>query len=154
MRPGPRGTNMLDSGRPQYDVYETADGEHMAVGALEEPFLGRMFAGLGLDPVTVPDPHDRDRWPELRKIIAAAFRTDTLAGWTEVFAGIDACVTPVLGQAAAVAHPQSRARETFVEVDDIVQPAPAPRFSRTPGRVRGLPVTVRAQDCVRDWTRS
>ena len=127
-----RGTNLLDSGAPFYDVYETADRRWVAVGAIEAPFFAALLAGLELDPVSLPDQHDRRRWPELRARLAERFRTKTRDEWEQAFAGTDACVTPVLTFAEAPAHPHNASRGSFVELDGIPQPAPAPRFSRTP----------------------
>jgi alpha-methylacyl-CoA racemase len=127
-----RGVNLLDGGAPFYGVYETADGRHVAVGAIEPQFFARLLDMLGLDPAEVPDRLDTTRWPELRSMLASAFRARTRDEWAEVFAGEDACVAPVLSLAEAVRHPHNRAWGTFVEIGGTTQPAPAPRFSRTP----------------------
>jgi alpha-methylacyl-CoA racemase len=131
-----RGTNLLDSGAPFYDTYATADGEYVAVGALEPQFYAALLAGLGLADAGLPGQHDRDGWPVLRQRFAATFAARTRAEWEQVFAGTDACVSPVLSLAEAPAHPHARAREAFVEVNGVTQPAPAPRFGRT---AAGLP---------------
>ncbi|MEV4703057.1 CaiB/BaiF CoA-transferase family protein [Actinoplanes sp. NPDC049316] len=131
--PGPRGTNLLDGGAPFYDTYATADGGFMAVGALEPQFYAALLAGLGLDgDPELPDRDDPAGWDTLRRRFAERFAQRTRDEWSEVFAGVDACVTPVLSPAEAPGHPHNRARGTFVTVGDQVQPAPAPRFSRTP----------------------
>ncbi len=136
-----RGANLLDGGAPYYGVYETSDGEHMAVGALEPRFYGELLDKLGLRPDDLPPQADRERWPELRERLEAVFRTRTRAEWTDVFEGSDACVAPVLGLSEARAHPHNRARGTFMLVDGSPQPAPAPRFSRTaPGPPAPPPV--------------
>jgi alpha-methylacyl-CoA racemase len=127
-----RGSNLLDGGAPFYGVYETADGRHLAVGALEPQFWAELVERLGLDPAKLPAQLDRDGWPALRERLAALFRTRTRDEWCELLAGTDACVAPVLGLAEAPAHPHNQARGTFMEVGGVVQPAPAPRFSRTP----------------------
>ncbi len=127
-----RGTNLLDGGAPFYDTYETADGQYVAVGALERKFYAELIRGLGLGDAGLPDQYDRDGWPVLRARFADAFRQRTRAEWTGVFAGSDACVAPVLGPGEAPAHPHNAARGTFVEVGGLVQPGPAPRLSRTP----------------------
>jgi alpha-methylacyl-CoA racemase len=132
-----RGTNLLDTGAPYYDVYETADGEHMAVGAIEPQFFAELVARLGVADV-VPDQNDVSRWPELRELLARTFRTRTREEWTKVFADGDACVAPVLSAKEAPAHPHIAARGTLVERDGLSQPAPAPRFSRTEAAL-GLP---------------
>ncbi|UGQ13041.1 CoA transferase [Yinghuangia sp. ASG 101] len=133
------GTNLLDTGAPFYDVYETADGGHMAVGCIEPQFYARFLAGLGLDPSTLPAQTDRDGWPTLRARFAEILRTRTRAAWTEVFQDTDACVTPVLTWTEAAAHPHNAARGTYVERDGTPQPAAAPRLSRTPSRTGGAP---------------
>ncbi len=125
-----RGSNLLDGGVPFYDLYETADGRHMAVGSLEPPFYDALIEGLGLSE-EAPDRYDVSRHDELRATIAARVRERTQAEWTAVFDGTDACCTPVLPLTEAAEHPHLRARGTYVERDGIVQPAPAPRFSRT-----------------------
>jgi alpha-methylacyl-CoA racemase len=133
-----RGRNLLDTGTPYYDVYETADGGHMAVGALEPRFYAEFVSLLGLD----PDDADRDDaagWPALRERIAAAFKARTRDEWAAVFDGSDACVAPVLSMTEAPSHPQLAARGTFVDLDGARVPAPAPRFSRTPGAVQSAP---------------
>jgi alpha-methylacyl-CoA racemase len=134
-----RGTNLLDTGAPFYDCYETADGRFMAVGALEPQFFMALCSGLGLDPGGLPMQYDPSGWPVLRERFAAAFRTRTRAEWEQVFGGIDACVAPVLTMEEAIRHPHNLARGTFVEVGGITQPGPAPRFSRTPSAVPAPP---------------
>jgi alpha-methylacyl-CoA racemase len=126
-----RGVNLLDGGAPFYDTYRTADGEYMAVGALEPQFYAALLAGLGLADAGLPAQHDRGGWPVLRERFAATFAAQTRAEWEQVFAGTDACVSPVLRLAEASAHPHARAREAFVEVGGVTQPAPAPRFGRS-----------------------
>jgi alpha-methylacyl-CoA racemase len=132
-----RGTNLLDTGAPYYDVYETSDGEYMAVGAIEPQFFAELVELLGIAE-RVPEQNDRERWPELRELIASTFRTRTRQEWTEVFEGSDACVAPVLSAREAPDHPHLAARGTLVERDGLTQPAPAPRFSRTAAEL-GLP---------------
>jgi alpha-methylacyl-CoA racemase len=132
-----RGANLLDTGAPFYDVYETADGRHMAVGALEPQFYaaftGILFAPEGV-PADLPARHDRARWPELRARFAARFTERSQEEWTTAFSGTDACVAPVRTMTEAPADPHLAARGTYVNVDGLLQPAPAPRFSDgTPG---------------------
>jgi alpha-methylacyl-CoA racemase len=126
------GVNFADTGAPYYEVYECADGRHVAVGAIERPFYERLLAGLGLEGADLPDRGDEAQWPVLKDLFAAAFRTRTRDEWAEVFAATDACVAPVLTLTEAPRHPHNVERATFVERAGIVQPAPAPRFSRTP----------------------
>nr|MDT0659719.1 CaiB/BaiF CoA-transferase family protein [Micromonospora sp. DSM 115978] len=135
-----RGGNLLDSGAPFYDVYRTADGEHMAVGALEPKFFAEFVTLLGIaDAVEIADQYDPTGWPALRERIAAAFAGRTRAEWTAVFAGSDACVSPVLSLTEAPEHPHLAARGTFADRDGVRQPAAAPRFSATPTAAGGGP---------------
>ena len=127
-----RGSNMLDGGLPWYDCYPTADGQWMAVGALEPKFYRTFVRLLGLSDAANDMRPEPEHWPRLRTMIATAFASRTRADWTAVFEGTDACVAPVLSLQEAPNHPHLAARETFVEVGGAVQPAPAPRFSRTP----------------------
>jgi alpha-methylacyl-CoA racemase len=124
-----RAVNLLDGGAPFYDVYETADGRHMSVGALEPQFYALLLDLLGLP--DAPDRNDPAQWPALRDAFVARFKERTQAEWTEVFEGTDACVAPVLPLTEAAQHPHLRAREVYVDRDGVLQPAPAPRFSRT-----------------------
>lgn len=126
------GTNFADTGSPYYDVYECADGRFVAVGALERPFYIALIEGLGLDETELPDRRDEAAWPELKKRFAAVFRTRTRDEWAKIFASTDGCVAPVLRLTEAPAHPHNVERSTFVTHGGVVQPAPAPRFSRTP----------------------
>ncbi|MEU8123095.1 CaiB/BaiF CoA-transferase family protein [Spirillospora sp. NPDC049024] len=136
-----RGVNMLDTGAPWYDVYETSDGRHMAVGAIEPQFYAEFLRRLGLDgDDDLPAQYDRERWPAMRERFAAAFRTKTRDEWTEVFVPSDACVAPVLSLAEAAEHPYNTSREVFPELAGHRQPAPAPRFSRTSTETDGVPV--------------
>jgi alpha-methylacyl-CoA racemase len=126
-----RGTNLLDTGAPFYDTYRTADGGYVAVGALEPQFYAALLAGLGLTDAGLPGQHDRAGWPLLRERFAQTFASRSRDEWEQVFAGTDACVSPVLGLAEAPVHPHARARGSFVDVGGVVQPAPAPRFGRS-----------------------
>jgi alpha-methylacyl-CoA racemase len=126
-----RVSGLLDGGVPWYDVYETADGRHMSVAPLEGQFYAEFLRLLDLPEGSVPDRDDFGNLGELRRIFAARFKERTQAEWVEVFEGTDACVAAVIPLTAAVEHPHNVARGTFVERDGVVQPAPAPRFSRT-----------------------
>lgn len=147
-----RGANLLDGGCPFYGTYETADGEYMAVGALEQRFYDEFTELLGIRD-EIPARKDFDRWGELCEAIAARFRTRTRAEWTAVFEGSDACVAPVLSLREAPAHPHIAARATFTDHGGITQPAPAPRFSATPGAVTRPPAMPGADtaEVARDW---
>jgi len=129
-------SNLSDSGAPFYETYETADGRHLALGAVEPRFYAALLAGLGLDPAALPKQYDRQRWPEMKRRFAEVIHRRSLAEWIKVFDGTDACVAPVLTLDEALDHPHLRARRTYVEFDGVTQPAPAPRFSRTPGAIR------------------
>ena len=136
-----RGVNMLDTGAPYYDVYSTADGRHMAVGALEPRFYAEftrlLFSPEGV-PGDLPSQNDRSRWPELRQRFAARFAERSREEWSKSFRGTEACVAPVLSMTEAPGDPQLAARGTFVTVDGVTQPAPAPRFGPgTPGAAIG-----------------
>ncbi|OJF11122.1 CaiB/BaiF CoA transferase family protein [Couchioplanes caeruleus] len=147
-----RGVNLLDGGCPFYGTYRTSDGEYLAVGALEQRFYDEFARLLGLGDIASAR-HDVDRWPELRSAVAERFRARTRAEWTAVFEGTDACVAPVLSLREAFTHPHLAARGTFVEHAGMVQPAPAPRFSATPGAVRTGPARpgADADEVARDW---
>jgi alpha-methylacyl-CoA racemase len=132
-----RAANLLDGGAPFYDTYACADGRHVAVGALEPQFYVAFLEGLGLTGALPGGQYDLAHWPEHRRRFAEAFATRTRDEWADAFAGTDACVTPVLGLREAPVHPHLAARGTFVEQDGASLPGPAPRFSRTPGAVRG-----------------
>ncbi len=132
-----RGENLLDTGAPWYDVYETKDGKHVAIGAIEPKFFEELVRRLGL--AGLPGQSDRARWPEMRRRFAEAFKAKTREEWCAVFEGSDACFAPVLSFREARQHPHNLARRSFVTVGEVDQPAPAPRFSRTPGAVRRAP---------------
>jgi len=125
-----RAANLLDGGVPFYDLYETSDGRHVSVGALEPQFFAELVRTLGLEE-TAPGQADLDRYDELRTLLADTFAQRTMAEWVAVFEGTDACVAGVVTLGEAAEHPHLAARGTFVERDGMVQPAPAPRFSRT-----------------------
>jgi alpha-methylacyl-CoA racemase len=146
-----RGVNLLDTGTPWYDVYETSDGAHVAVGPLEQKFYGELITTLGL--VDAADRNDASQWPRLHEQIAAAFLTKSRDEWAQIFDGSDACVAPVLGLTEAADHPHLRHRGTFVDVDGLRQPAPAPRFSRTPSAVQQPPKPsgTETRDTLRRW---
>ncbi|QEV63105.1 CoA transferase [Streptomyces spectabilis] len=147
-----RGANLLDGGCPFYGTYETADGGHMAVGALEQRFYDEFAELLDLKDVAAAR-GDLARWGELRAAVAARFKTRTRAEWTAVFEDSDACVAPVLSLREAPRHPHLAARGTFTDHGGLTQPAPAPRFSATPTAVRSGPARPGAdtEDVARDW---
>lgn len=139
-----RGANMLDGGAPFYNVYETADGGWMAVGAIESKFFAELLDVLGLSSELVANQWNRAQWPRLHAQIAAVFRTRTRSAWEASFTGREACTTPVLDLDEALEHEHALARGSFIPVDGVLQPAPAPRFSRTPGAVQGPSVPAGA----------
>jgi len=149
--PLPRGENLLDGGAPFYDTYETSDGKFVAVGALEPAFYAALLDGLGLAAADLPGQLDRESWPVLRARFAKVFATRTRDEWAAVFAGADACVAPVLSPAEAPGHPHHQARQTFVEVAGVTQPAPAPRFARTPPGVPAAPAPVTVDEVLAGW---
>jgi alpha-methylacyl-CoA racemase len=130
-----RQSNLLDGGAPFYGVYRCADGKFVAVGALESQFHQAFIAGLGLDPADFADRWNPRAWPQMRARIEAAFSARPRDDWAAAFAASDACVTPILAMDEAPAHPHNLARGTFVPGDGGPQPAPAPRFSRTPAAI-------------------
>jgi alpha-methylacyl-CoA racemase len=151
---GPRGSNLLDGGAPFYDTYSAADGQYVAVGAIEPQFYAALLRGLGLDSdPSLPGQHDVAGWPVLRSRFAAAFATRTRDEWTEVFDAVDACVAPVLSPSEAPDHPHMKSRSSFVAVDGVTQPAPAPRFSRTPAAPPSPPVATTVDAVLGSWPR-
>jgi alpha-methylacyl-CoA racemase len=135
---GERGTNLLDTGAPFYDVYPSSDGGFLSVGPLEPAFFAILLERLGILDIDPESQHDVRSWPVLRLRLAAEFASRTRADAAELFADVDGCVFPVLSMSEAPQHPHNVARGTFVTRDEVVQPAPAPRFSATPTRL-GLP---------------
>jgi alpha-methylacyl-CoA racemase len=146
-----RASNPLDGGLPWYSVYQTSDGKHIAVGALEPQFYQALIDGLGVS--AEEGERSAERIPYLRERFAAIFASRTRDEWEAVFTGTDACVAPVLSMEEAPAHPHNLARKTFIEIDGVVQPAPAPRFSRTPGSVASPPVKPGSHtvEALADW---
>jgi len=126
-----RGTNLLDTGAHFYDTFETADGEHVAVGSIEPQFYALLLKHTGLDAEDLPRQMDRTQWTAAKEKVAAVFKTKTRAEWNAIMEGTDVCYAPVLSMTEAYEHPHNVARKTFVEVAGVSQPAPAPRFSRT-----------------------
>ena len=134
-----RGDNVLDTGAPWYEAYETKDGRHVAIGAIEPKFYAELLERLGIAGETLPKQLDRKGWPTLRARFAEVFLSKSRDEWCAVFEGSDACFAPVLSFSEARAHPHNAERRTFVTSGKVAQPAPAPRFSRTPGAIRGAP---------------
>ena len=135
-----RGVNTLDTGAHFYDVYETADGKYVSIGSIESQFYAELLRLTGLegDP-DLPWQHDKNEWPRMKERMAEIFKSKTRDEWCEIMEGTDVCFAPVLSVAEAPRHPHNVHRKTFLELNGVVQPAPAPRFSRTPGDVQRPP---------------
>lgn len=145
-----RDNNLLDGGAHFYDVYECADGGYLSVGSLEPQFYALLLKDTGLaGDAAFAAQMDKSAWPALSEKIAAAIKTKTREEWTKVFEGTDACVAPVLSMGEAPKHPHNVARGTFVEIDGVTQPAPAPRFSETPGAIQRT--AAAGEEVLRDW---
>ena len=134
-----RGENVLDSGAPWYDTYATRDGKYVAVGAIEAKFYAELLERLGLDSTGLPAQHDRSGWPLLRRRFAERFASRSRDEWCAVFEGSDACFAPVLSFTESQSDPHRLARQGTIELGGIAQPAPAPRFARTPGAAQRPP---------------
>ncbi|MFC8386709.1 CaiB/BaiF CoA transferase family protein [Nocardia sp. NPDC057272] len=149
----PRGENVLDGAAPFYDTYECADGEHVAVGCVEYPFFLQLLAVLGIEDPDLPFQLDRTGWSELRQRIAGCFKERTRDEWARLFADSDACVTPVLSPWEAHNHPHNQARDAFIDVDGLRQPAPAPRFGRTPTAhpAPNMAAAEQVRDLLAEW---
>jgi alpha-methylacyl-CoA racemase len=148
-----RGTNLLDTGAPFYDVYETADHRFVSVGSIEPQFYAELLRLSGLEDEELPGQMDRSQWPALKERVAEVFRTKTRDEWCALMEGTDVCFAPVLSMGEAPAHPHNRQRETFVDVAGVPQPAPAPRFGRTPGAIDRPPPHAgqHTDDTLADW---
>ncbi len=148
-----RENNVLDGAAPYYDTYETRDGKFVAVAPIEAKFFAAFLAKLGVDAKTLPPQNDRARWTELKSRIRAALKTKTRDEWAAIFDGSDACVAPILSLAEAPRHAHNAARQTFIEHEGVLQPAPAPRFSRTPGAIQSAPRSPGADTraALADW---
>lgn len=133
------GENLLDTGAHFYEVYETSDGKFVAVGALEPKFYQELLKRMGLEAQELPQQLDRTHWPQMKEKFRALFKSKTRQEWCRILEGTDSCFAPVLSMEEAPYHPHNAARGTFLEMDGILQPGPAPRFSRTPGKIRRPP---------------
>lgn len=134
-----RGTNLLDSGAPFYDVYETKDGKYISVAAIEKRFYLEMLELTGLKDEPLPGQNDRTKWDELRVRFSEVFKTRTRDEWCQILEGSDACFAPVLDMDECTDHPHIKSRNMFVKIDGVLNPAPAPRFGRTVSEFRYLP---------------
>ncbi|TAJ73184.1 MAG: CoA transferase [Phenylobacterium sp.] len=148
-----RRSNMLDGGAHFYDTYQCSDGKWVSIGSIEPQFYALLLEKTGIDDPDFQKQHDRSAWPELRRKLAHVIAQKTQAEWTGIMGGTDVCFAPVLDLDEAPKHPHNAARQTFVEIGGVVQPAPAPRFSATPGAVQGPPPAIGAHDreALSDW---
>jgi alpha-methylacyl-CoA racemase len=148
-----RGSNLLDTGSHFYDAYETADGKHVAIGAIEPQFYAELLKRVGIDAESLPAQLDRARWPEAKAAFARLFKTRTREEWCKILEGSDSCFAPVLAMSEARKHPHNVARGLFVEVAGVAQPRPAPRFSRTDSEIQRPPARVgeHTEEALRDW---
>jgi alpha-methylacyl-CoA racemase len=147
------GGNVLDTGAPFYDTYETADGKFISVGSLEPQFYAELIEKLGLSDADLPAQMDRSGWDTLREKFATLFKSKTRDEWCAILEQTDTCFAPVLTMSEAAAHPHIKARDTVVEHDGVLQPAPAPRFSRTPGAIsrRAAQPGQHTDEALADW---
>jgi alpha-methylacyl-CoA racemase len=148
-----RRSNLLDGGAHFYDTYQCADGRWVSIGSIEPQFYALLLEKTGIADPEFARQMDRSLWPKLREKLAAVIAGKTQAEWTQIMAGTDVCFAPVLDLDEAPKHPHNVARETFVDVAGVVQPAPAPRFSATPGAIQGPPPAIGAHDreALLDW---
>ena len=148
-----RGENILDTGSHYYDVYETSDGKYISIGSIEPKFYTELLRLSGLQNEELPRQNDRPAWPALKDRVAKIFKTKTREEWCKIMEGSEVCFAPVLNMQEAPSHPHNRQRGTFVEVDGVVQPAPAPRFSRTPSAIQRPPAVPgeHTDEALRDW---
>jgi alpha-methylacyl-CoA racemase len=148
-----RGHNRTDGGAHFYHVYETKDGEHVAIGSIEPQFYQLLLTHIGLEGAELPPQSDRAQWPAMQERLAAIFKQKTRAEWVAIMQDTDICFAPVLGMSEAIRHEHNRHRDSFVEIDGIAQPAPAPRFLGTPTSVQRPPARVgeNTDEILRDW---
>ena len=148
-----REANLLDGGAHFYDCYETSDGKYVSLGSIEPQFYALLLEKAGLTDPDFQNQMDRKKWPELKKKIAAVMKTKTRDEWCEIMEGTDVCFAPVLSMAEAPQHPHNVARKTFVEYEGVTQPAPAPRFSKTPGEIQRPPAApgTHTDEILKDW---
>lgn len=148
-----REANMLDGGAHFYDTYETKDGKWISLGSIEPQFYAILREKAGLTDAAYDAQMDRSKWPELKKKVMAVIKTKTQAEWNEIMEGTDICYAPVLSMADAPSYKHNVDRGTFVEIEGVVQPAPAPRFSETPGAIQGRPPGLgeHTEAIIKDW---
>jgi alpha-methylacyl-CoA racemase len=137
-----RVSNFLDGGAHFYRCYRTKDDKFVSIASIEAKFYALLLDALGLDPATLPDQMDRPTWPDMARKLEGLFAQKTRDEWCEIMEGTDICFAPVLSFAEAPGHPHNQARGTFHDIEGVVQPGPAPRFSRTPSAVQSAPPTM------------
>jgi alpha-methylacyl-CoA racemase len=148
-----RGENILDTGAHFYDVYETKDGQYVSIGSIEAKFYAELLKRSGLEGQEMPRQMDRKAWPDLKEKFSALFKAKTRDEWCKIMEGSDICFAPVLSMTEAPNHPHNQQRGTFVEVEGVVQPGPAPRFSRTPSKIQRPPAKPgeHTEEALREW---
>ena len=148
-----RGENILDTGAHYYDVYETSDGKYVSVGSIEPKFYAELLRLAGLEHQELPRQNERSAWPALKERVAAIFRSKTREEWCRLMEGSEVCFAPVLSMHEAPNHPHNRERGTFVEVEGVAQPAPAPRFTRTPSAIQRPPAQPgeHTEEALQEW---
>jgi alpha-methylacyl-CoA racemase len=148
-----RGDNILDTGAHYYNVYETSDGKYVAVGSIEPKFYAELLRLSGIANQELPRQNDKPSWPALTEKLAAIFKTKTREEWNKLMEGSEVCYAPVLSMQEAPQHPHNQLRGTFVDMDGVMQPAPAPRFSRTPSAIQRPPAAPgeHTEAALRDW---
>lgn len=148
-----RESNLLDGGAHFYDTYECSDGQYVSIGSIEPQFYALLLEKTGITDPEFKAQMDRSKWPELKAKLAEVMKTKTRDEWSEIMEGTDVCFAPILSFDEAIEHPHNKARETFVSVEGITQPAPAPRFSETPGAIQGIAPGIgeHTDEILSDW---
>ena len=148
-----RGDNILDTGAHYYNVYETSDGKYIGIGSIEPKFYAELLRLTGLEGQELPRQNDKTAWPDFKDRLTAIFKTKTRDEWDQILEGSDVCYAPVLSMEEAPDHPHNKERGTFVELDGVPQPAPAPRFSRTPSAIQRPPANPgeHTEEALIDW---
>ena len=148
-----RYANLLDGGAHFYDCYECADGKFVSIGSIEPQFYALLLEKTGINDPEFEHQHDKSKWPSLKQKVANVLKTKTRDEWSEIMEGTDVCFAPVLNLEEAVKHPHNVARKTYVEIEGVPQPAPAPRFSRTEAVVQRPPAQAgeHTEEALKEW---
>ena len=133
-----RQNNLLDGAAHFYDTYECKDGKYVSIGSIEPQFYALLLAKTGINDAEFDAQMDKSKWPDLKQKLGNVLKSKTRDEWSEIMEGTDVCFAPVLDWDEAIAHPHNQARETFIEFEGVMQPAPTPRFSKTPGEIQGI----------------